>query len=459
MTRNRESSDRWKACRLRRWLPLLAVAVVSLVYVTSAVRSHDAISPVDEYVYADYLYKIPEQGIVRTGEETGDEARDLIACRGVVYWGSYGSHCGAEPHDEDSLYPYAGGTAADLYSPAYFAATWLVAEPVSDATGTDVFDVGRWAGGLWLALGGVALVALLRRLGADGWLAAGLAILTVSTPAIFWANTYLSTDAPALLVGSGLAYLGLRLARREVSGWWLILASPLAVLLKVQFALGVCFAAGLVFAVVARETAWRPWTAGAGTMIRDRRVQAAVAALFAGVVSEAAWLAIRAHFSVGEPPDQGLTGRFGLGTLLSQAFKFLAGAVGPTLSLGPARDSIGQLVGWLCVAGVIGLAVGPRVRPTRMLDDMSPVPSAMEARMWGVVSLVVAFLGGPLLYFMVAASDGIAFDLPARYGLVLVPAFIGAFALLIPRRPLVGKVACLTAMIAMGINLSVPYLL
>lgn len=454
----------WRGRRLDAVLALL-VAILSFAYVADAVGEHDQLSPIDEYVYADYLYKFPDQGVVKHGEETGAEARDLIACRGVATYGMFGSNCGASTHDEDALYPYAGGTAADIYTPLYFGATWVAAATASQATGDDLFDSGRVAGGLWLAAGAVALLGLMRRLAVDRWLALGLTLLTVSTPAVFWANTYVSTDAPAVLAGASLGYVALRVARRDLRAAWLIAVAPVAVLVKVQFLAGVVFAAVFLLIVAGAKVRWERLGDGLRATLRDPRARAGIAAVGAAMAAQVVWMLVRMQWDEGTPADQGIHGRPELAGVLGEAFRFVGGAVTGPVAMGTARDTIGVLVSWLCIAGVIGVTLAGRVhaspvREAKAADVASPavVDTAVEGRAWASAALFTGMVAGPALALAAAFIGGASFGLPARYGLVLVPTFVASFALLVPRHRAFGYAVTAVGVLAVVVSFTQDYL-
>ena len=124
----------------------------SVGFVSANVVQQKQISPFDEYVYLDYLSKVPTQGFVRSGEETGDLARQEISCRGVQTYGLYGTSCDIGAASPDETFPYSGQTGADIYTPAYFAVTWVLAQPLV-WTGVSLLDAGRLVGAVWLFLG------------------------------------------------------------------------------------------------------------------------------------------------------------------------------------------------------------------------------------------------------------------------------------------------------------------
>lgn len=415
-----------------RWvLSAVVVTVAVAAYVPLAQSGHHELSPVDEYVYADYVLKIPSQGIVRRGEETGDAARDLIACRGVLFYGDFGSACGAPSHPEDATYPYAGATGADIYTPVYFAVTWVVAKVISPATGGDVFVAARLAGAVWLLAGVLAFFALLARFRVHPWMSAGLALAIVAAPAVLWSNTYVSTDAPAILAGSLMCYLALRVSRGELASWWLPVVAPVMVLLKVQHLSVVALAVGFVLVRVIHAEPVAGFVDSARRLRRDPRARGALLAMALAVTVQGGWLYVRSAIAVGPSTDQGLASTSKVSGILAETVKFLGQAGQSSQSLGTVRDTVGVLLSWLCIAGVIGLVLAvPRssLSPSRVESGR-----LQEGRDFAVVVLIVAMLAGPVLAIGAVAVGGESFALPTRYGLSLVPAFLACFGLLAPK--------------------------
>ena len=189
------------------WIFGALLVIASLLVGIVQVGDHRAISPIDEYVYIDYLAKVPSQGIVRGGEHTGDYARESLACRGVRLIGQYlASLCRTADSSPDSAFPTAGTNSADIYTPIYFAVTWVLAQPFQWLGVHDLTDAGRLTGWIWLAAAAVLLYLSLRRLKVGPLLSFGLGMLMVGSLPAMWSNTYVSTDAPALLAGAAMLW-------------------------------------------------------------------------------------------------------------------------------------------------------------------------------------------------------------------------------------------------------------
>lgn len=402
-----------------RWV-LAGLIVLAVALVAMLVQRQLPFSPYDEYVYFDYLAKVPTQGMVLTGEEVGDVARAAIECRGVVGFGPYGDGCGVGGVDDDALFPYHGLTGADLYTPLYFGITWVAAQPFT-WVGMDLLDAGRMAGGLWLA-GAVALLFLaLRRLGVSLAPAASLVVLALATPVVQSAFGYISTDAAAITAGAALAYVTARVVTGGASAWWLVPVGVLAVLGKVQ-AIGALGAALLVVAVHALVVrgGWRERGAWLRTIL-----PAAVAGV-AALAAQLVWSSIRSATAVGPganlavgapelPPDE----------LLRQLAHVLVhvGATRPTEPQASMTIAVAIATALACagiVAGLLGLR-GPHDRETGI------------ARSWSIGTLTLALVMIPVLTLMTFVLEGTTFSPPLRYGAALLPFLLVSAGLLLAR--------------------------
>lgn len=416
---------------LRRMLgilvsPIFLLALVSSSFVAVHVPQNTQISPLDEYVYIDYLSKVPTQGFVRSGEETGDLARSEIACRGVINYGTYGDPCGAPTHDSDSLYPYGGQTGADLYTPLYFATTWVIAQPFV-AAGVGLLDAGRLVGMVWLSLGTCLLFGLLRALGTPRPVALGLPLLVIATPAIFWATTYISTDAPTLAVCAGVAWAGVAVYQRRLAVWWLPVLAVLAVLFKLQN-LGIVgvVAVGLIVITIVdvsrrRSRAIRgsrTWATGK-IVLRDRLVWTSVVSVVAVFAAQAIWMVFRsgeALRGVVKAQIDSVQNQFSATSLLRESLKFVF-----TVGQGGASGNlIGIAVAALLTAASLAAIVGVLLKPQGV-----PASTVVVAGS----TLAVALAMGPALVIATTLAVGYSVPLPERYGISLLPAFIGCIGL------------------------------
>lgn len=401
--------------------PVLILVVASAGFVGWQTSHSRALSPYDEYVYVDYLAKVPTEGVVRTGEETGDIARQALACLGVQWYTIKVQPCRGTDFSDDKIYPYAGHTGADIYTPVYFAVTWALAQPLTWA-GLDLVDAGRLVGAFWLALGTVGVWLLVRLLRIDPLYGLALGLLVIATPAVYWSTTYISTDAPSLAAGAWVGCLGVwAWMRRRAALVLLPLAAILVVLIKVQnlAAVGAVGLALLVGVIVERSTPDRPLRSNRFARIfTDGRSLSAIAAVVLALCAQVAWLAYRSAIKLpGTTPGVDTVRQpLSLHALVTESFRFLTSVGGPVDGSGALGFAVSSLLVLLTIGSLVGLVVGFRV--------------------WGVRGLViagalllVALLLGPALAFFTRLTVGYYTPLSDRYGLSLLGLFLAVIAL------------------------------
>lgn len=404
----------------------IVLVVASIVFVVVNVERHASVSPIDEYVYIDYVAKVPTQGVVRRGEETGEYARDYLACHGVRTLGVYPeSLCAVDGAGDDEDFPNVGMTSADIYTPMYPAITWAGAQLYLLLGAEDLVQAGRYTGMLWLAAAALTLFTALRRMGVPALLAFASSLVILASPPVEWSNTYISTDATVLLAGSLMLLL---ISRRFASSSSRLMAfsvaSVLLVLLKVQNIVAVGFAALYLLMVGIIRTARRVRRGEAAwsSLFRDKDVHVAVTMVGLSVAAQLIWLAIRSAIAVDASPDQGVGATLTASALLNEAVKFLPAVLQFPVPYAPptAQAAVAAIGSLLAAAGVIGLACARKL--------------GSRQELLGVSVLVVAAGLGPLLAVLTYITAGYYFVLPVRYGLVLAPLCIAALALLIGRK-------------------------
>ena len=191
---------------LRFWaVALLVIVGFSATAINVAVNG-PSFSPYDEWVYYDYITKVPTEGFVRQGEAIGAPALEAMACDGDTF-GPRGEPCTGPngTYDRPSLYPQQGLTTADLYTPAYFAPTWAAAKVIQFATGMSLLTAARLVGSLWLVAGLIMLYLLCREFKLSKVLTLGLGLGVIGQIWAHYAFSYISTDAPSLVAGSTIA--------------------------------------------------------------------------------------------------------------------------------------------------------------------------------------------------------------------------------------------------------------
>ncbi|MCI0158215.1 hypothetical protein KNO15_16055 [Leifsonia shinshuensis] len=426
------SSDRFTAWLRRFWVPVLLV-VVALGYGGTVTAMHSkSLSPIDEWVYSDYLDKVPTELLVHQGETIGHEALDRMACNGVFPYGPMGAKCGSS-YSDIAKFPFQGKTSADAYTPTYFGITWVVGGAIHLATGIDQLTSWRLTGPLWLAGTMVALFLLFRSFRVPPAVTVALGLAFIVSPFTWWTYTFVSTDAPTVLLATLLVLLGTKYARGRLSGWWLVGLSAFAVLMKVTNILAVCLLALYLVFVWLWELRKTRWTDGWRTQrpgVERRSLGLplfAVLSVGAGIATQVAWLAVHRALAIGPSANQGLGGPLSLKSLAVQLTNFLPGTLtsnvwitgGSGYAL-PIFDWAVAPLSWICIAGVLGAFWSARVR-----GRTGPI----------IIATAIASVAfAPMLAVALTVTTGSYFALPPRYGAPLLPVFLLMPALLIRNR-------------------------
>lgn len=399
----------------RFWVTITLVLVGLAVCVSNVAQHTPQFSPYDEWVYYDYLTKVPTQGFVHQGELIGEDALELMACFGDPY-GARGEACTGPNgvYDDNELYPQQGKTSADPYTPAYFATTWVAAKAIQFVTGTDLQTAGRSTGALWLSAGLIVLTMFLREFRLRPILILGLGLGLIGLTTTYYAFTYISTDAPSLLVGATIALLGVRFAKTGRYMPWLILASVVGVWFKVTniFAVGLVVVALLIHALFTRRI---PEDQQSGPTPRRMAVVAGLMTA-AALCAEGIWLIIWHTSSVGQGPDQGISSNLTVLGFVKAAFTFLL-----------PRDGIGAGTSWLMltnfpffalvVAGVLGWFLQAHGQGL--------------SRSWSIAVLISATVFAPALTLAMQLLLGTVAPITPRYSAPLAPMFLLAIGMMV----------------------------
>ncbi|TFD29401.1 hypothetical protein [Cryobacterium cryoconiti] len=429
-------ATRWRRLFIALWVPVvLVIASFGMSAVVTA-NHGPALSPVDEWVYVDYLFKLPVQGIVHEGEKIGTEALVIMSCDGVTPYGPMGPTCGSSLADLSS-FPYKGVTSADAYTPAYFAVTRVVGDAIHTVTGINQLSSWRVTGALWLGLAAVLLHLLLRQWRIRRPVILGLGLAVIASPFAWWTYTYISTDAPSLAFGILLLLAAVKIGRGQWSGWWLPVISTVAVLFKVTNVLGVCLAALyllILWLLELKQTQWAGWkTRRPHQQNRSSLglIFFAVLALGASVSAQLAWLAFRSAEAVGIPVDQAIGIPLTPEELVSQVATFLPGTIVSNVNISGSTNLAYAIPGfvvaplsWICITGVLGA-----FWTLRKGSKLTPI----------VVSVTLAALFfAPMLAIMIHVTTGNYFPLPPRYGAPILGSFLLLAGLTIRNRWAVG---------------------
>jgi len=422
----------WAATR-RRWVPLVLVFASLVMGFTVTAHHSQALSPVDEWVYADYLYKLPQQVFVPRGQEIGPRALELMACTGVREYGTMGPACGSDYAAHLDKFPQGGISSADGYTPLYFVITWTGAKAIQLVTHTSLVEAARFTGAFWLAGGILLFYWMLRLLRIRPVVTLGLGLAVIASPFAWWTYTFISTDAPVFALGALMVIAAIKFVRGEWSGWWLPLIGAVATLFKITSILAVLLVAlYLVLEFALRRTRERPrrrgfeWRNAVVGRGDDGYIVIAASTAIAALVAELAWLALRAAIAVGPAANQGVTGRMSLKDLGSQFVNFLPETIISNVNI-TGRTTLGlaiqpfivQPLAWITIAGVIGaVAIYTWRKPN------APLVYSIAA---------LAILGAPLLAIALSLQ-GTYFPIPPRYGAALLPAFLLAAGLIVKSR-------------------------
>jgi hypothetical protein len=279
------------------WRRLAGLFLVLLIacapLVALSVHRNPALFVLDEFAYADYLYKIDDGHlVVRHGEVSGERGLRALACRGYTpsTWNDR-PPCDA-PGFDPAVFPNAGINSADIHPPTYFLITYAGARAVRAlGMNDDLIDAGRLFGAVWMAAGLLALWCLLRALGAGPLAAACGLALVAAGPMLLQQWHFLTPDAANVLVGSVVMLAALRWERAGGSRAWLIGAGALAMAFKAPNIVVVVAAA---LYLVVRAALARRHPDDTSPRSPHEYVLAALALAGGAALTSAVWLATRA---------------------------------------------------------------------------------------------------------------------------------------------------------------------
>lgn len=396
------------------WAPISLLSI-SIAYLTIVTLSHTfATSPIDEWVYIDYLVKIPTQGIVRKGEIVDPFVLNLLSCHGTSPFGSIGTLCGQAPVLSD--FPNSGISTADPYTPLYFYSAFGVGELVHFITGLPELTGWRLSGVFWFSGTIIFFWLLLRKWAVSNLTIFVFGLLLLASPFVWWTYTYVSTDSSALFFGAVLLFLATKYVRKELSGYWFVTVAVFASLFKIinLIAVGVAAAYLVVDAIWAYSRRRNDEIESANCKSTKSLFFQAIAgplALILGAGAQWGWLRLNALMAVSDlSADQGASHPFGVEEIFIQLTSFLPGSI----TSGAVDQYIPGFVyaplSWLTVVSVLAAVLVT-------LNNQSHFPLAIAVA-------AGAFLSAPLLAIMLMIVTHSYFQLPARYGAGLIPAML-----------------------------------
>lgn len=432
--------DRWPVWL--RWLVCAFGLVVATVGLAAPyVHEQPWMSRADEYVYIDAVDKATHGDLTQRGELIDEYALTLLSCRGVE-GALMGAPCGTEPTNVGV--PWDNGhTSADIHPPTYYFLTAGLARAVQVLTPVDdLLSAARVTSAVWVGLGLTLVVGLARALGATRLAAGAAALLALLAPHTRWVATFVTPDALNIVVGALVLLVAVQVARERVHPAWLVAATFAVGTIKAQNAL----VGGMVVLLLAIVALRRWYQDRSGRPVRT--IAWAVAAFVAGVVPQFIWMTVRSATAMGPAPGQGLgSPPLGLRAVLYDTTVFLRGVVvGPDATYPPAWTNHspltihGELVSWIMIGGLVGLALFVRGLP---------ILESSFAR----AGLLAFLIAGPALRVALYLVDGSNFGIPVRYGLVLFPAMIAATAVA-ARRTWVASVLLGTGLVLYAVVLT-----
>lgn len=413
--------------------------LAALIMVLSVTLRHGGMaSPIDEWVYLDYLFKMPGDLIMVRGEQIGYRALELMSCEGVKPYGVMGPPCGSDYEALRSAYPYSGLTSADGYTPLYFVLTWLLGKGIQLVTGLGDVQAFRLTGFLWLAASVVVFYLLARAMKVHKVAILAIGLVFIATPFAWWTYTYVSTDAPSFLFGILLLWGAVRYVQGSGSPWWMIAVAGIAVLFKVTniLAVGVVALLFLIIAVTNLVQSRHGRLEQGQARSPSRLLLVASLMVVASLALEYVWLMIRSAIALGPPPYVDILRRPSLSEmgLEAQLLNFLPGTLISNVVITLSPDTYGYAIpaplivpaSWLCIAGVVGWLL---IRKRGVLEN---------SLAWTVA--VSATLFAPLLVLAMVLLEGMHIQLPPRYGASVLPGFLLAIGILMTSKAARGLV-------------------
>jgi hypothetical protein len=406
-----------------RWVPVV-LTIIALVTMGTTIAGHSkAMSPIDEWVYLDYLQKVPTQGFVRLGEPLSQESLGYMACYGQVFFGrDKNIECDGDYNRME--FDQEGTTSAQIYTPIYFAPTSFVGYAIHYVTGIDLIMSWRLASSLWLVAGLLAFLMVLRLFRVPNLVQLMAGILIMGAPFSYMMFSYVSTDAPALLCGSLVAYFGIQLIRGKSRGWPLVVVAAIAGATKGTFVLGVALVALILMVewIVRAFDISRKNFGGKLSIFKQLVMREnvhlplwATAMLSATALVNIVWIRLINVLAVAPGVDQGTAVDLTVVELLRQSSSFVFGVLQSRFGLnGPFElDSVplpsfaSAPYGWIFIAGILG--------------GFWALTKKSDFRSLIIGTAIAILTFGPLLALLIRYSTGYYFPFPSRYAAVLVP--------------------------------------
>lgn len=401
--------------RLKNSLSVILLLLACFTLARTFVPTNANTSPFDEFVYIDYLAKSSSQFGIKVGEETGAFARNELACRSV--WPGdhvWGEGCESGNTNSDNAYPWAGKSTAYLYPPTYFVLTRMLAQPFV-SVGLPLVTSARYVAMFWVFLGLSLLYFSAVRIGISRKVSLGVLLLLLSTPATYWAGTYITPDNMAYLVAGLGCYVAVRVLRNEISPLWAIGYGLLAVALKPIFIVApiILFLTMIIASISSDETL--------KYHLRIKNYRTKLLSGFSGVVAGGAFTIVWGKFlkatAVAPEISQGDLIPFSFTRYIADSFIFLGQTSSYGLPVGSSFEFSGKFVDLLLFVGISAAAITAAKRKSH--------DSIFQA------SLLMSLLAAPTITLLWQISNGFpgnTIPLGSRYGIILVGFWVLATA-------------------------------
>lgn len=397
---------------------MFAIMLLPVTLVSLHVKIYRTFSPIDERQHVDYLYRISRGELLGMGVQIGQDALRDEACRGVD-WPMFNPPCHPnEPYNPD-IYPDLGYNSAHIHPPTYYFLT-AIAVKTFDVIGIaeNFVSAGRVAGGLWLALALVLFWHVGASLGIGVIARVIVMVLLLTTPTILHASSTVNPDASALFAGTLLLLATITFERvRGRTVLMLPIVAAVAVGLKATnlLAVGAC----AVYLLIR----WRSQSSTQQKGERSgRELLVGAGALIAGGVAVAVvWMFI--HGQLVRAPIDPQIDRFQVDSLsgsdvAGQLFALVTPINNPWLPSffnNVAVTSIVRLLNLVLIVATFGAVV-----TVRSLGRSETIALS------GAAILLVGGMGLTLSNYYL--NSGIFVEIPARYGISLLPFLFVALA-------------------------------
>ncbi len=400
---------------------LLAVVAGSLTLLS--VANAPRFSLLDESTHIDYAWRASRFEITHTGQPFSDYTVEQWSCRGQFQVPL--PPCGSDtPANE---YPNRGEQYNAFHPPGYYVVTGISARALAAVSGVDFVTAARALGAVWLWAAMFGLYLTMRYWRCRVRYATAAALLISLVPAVLHASSVVTNDAPAALSGVAALFVLGRVMVHRNEGWILPLAlAAAAASTKVLNSLGLLVVAA-VFLLVAvhrvRRNGWKP-TVPLLRIVFGMVVAVMVIHLGWGFVQDAR--AVADYTS----PIEGISNRPIHGLPFDEWLPTIVGgtSLANNYYLDPEVSS-SYLTAWATVLNLL-LGVGPFMA---LAVFRKGTPRWLAG---GTVLLGAATF--PLLVQVMVVQGSYSYfaNVPARYGMSLVPVAAAVLAMVAERKRL-----------------------